>query len=99
MKTYITKRSSTILYVTPLWLDQDFLRSACLQPSSDEGRWNLVIASSMKRATKVLSRHQIPLVICERDLQPGTWRDLLEETAVMPHSPLMIVTSRLADER
>ena len=47
----------------------------------------------------MLRRGQIPIAICERDLEPGTWRDLLEQTAMMPHSPLLIVTSRLADER
>ena len=58
----------------------------------------MITASSVEWATKMLKRDQIRIAICERDLQPGTWKDLLEQMATMPHSPLMIVTSRLADE-
>ena len=59
----------------------------------------MITASSVEWATKMLKRDQIRIAICERDLQPGTWKDLLEQTATMPHSPLVIVTCRLADER
>ena len=58
----------------------------------------MVTASGVESAKKALRRDKIPIIICERNLQPGTWRDLLEQTAMMPHAPLMIVTSRLADE-
>jgi DNA-binding response OmpR family regulator len=37
-------------------------------------------------------------VICERDLAPGTWRDILDGAIVLPQPPCIIVTSRLADE-
>jgi len=95
----ITNEISTILSVTPLWQEHDFLRTICHEPPSNKERWTLVTASSVEWATKVLRRDQIPIAICERELQPGSWRDLLKQTAVMPHSPLLIVTCRLADER
>ena len=38
------------------------------------------------------------MLICEAGLGDGTWRDLLEDTARLAHVPLMIVTSRLADD-
>ena len=38
------------------------------------------------------------VVVCERDLPDGSWRDVLEVTASLPGPPPVIVTSRLADE-
>jgi len=32
-------------------------------------------------------------------LHPVTWRELLDRTRRLPHPPLVIVTSRLADEQ
>ena len=40
----------------------------------------------------------MPVVICERDLPFGSWKDLLQEIQTLPDPPLLIVTSRLADE-
>jgi DNA-binding response OmpR family regulator len=47
----------------------------------------------------VLEKKWPPLVLCERDLGLETWRDVLAQTALMAYSPLLIVTSRLANER
>jgi len=38
------------------------------------------------------------VVVCERDLPDGDWRDVLEIAASMLSPPPVIVTSRLADE-
>jgi hypothetical protein len=38
------------------------------------------------------------VLICEADLIDGTWRDLLDETTGMEPAPLLIVTSRMADD-
>ncbi len=43
--------------------------------------------------------HRFPVVVCERDLSPGSWKDLLEQTVLLPDPPLLIVTSKFADER
>jgi DNA-binding response OmpR family regulator len=37
-------------------------------------------------------------VVTERDLAPGSWRDILENVLLLPDPPFLIVTSRLADE-
>jgi DNA-binding response OmpR family regulator len=37
-------------------------------------------------------------VIAERDLPLGDWKDLLAAIRLLPDPPLLIVTSRLADE-
>jgi FixJ family two-component response regulator len=38
------------------------------------------------------------VVVCERDLADGGWKDVLEVTASRSNPPPLIVTSRLADE-
>src|SRR5437867_7705788 len=45
-----------------------------------------------------LQGSRIPVVLCERDLLPGTWRAMLAQLMLMTCPPLLIVTSRLADE-
>jgi DNA-binding NtrC family response regulator len=47
----------------------------------------------------LLQQHEIPVVVCERDLLPGTWIDVLEHTNALPKAPSVIVASRFADER
>jgi DNA-binding response OmpR family regulator len=39
------------------------------------------------------------VVVCERDLPPGSWKDVLEQVTILSDPPSLIVTSRLADER
>ena len=42
--------------------------------------------------------HIVPLVICEHDLLPGTWKQLLDEIRRLSIPPFLIVTSRVADD-
>jgi DNA-binding NtrC family response regulator len=41
----------------------------------------------------------IPIVMCDSEIKPGTWGEMLEHISLLPDPPLSIVTSRLADER
>jgi DNA-binding NtrC family response regulator len=41
---------------------------------------------------------RLPIVICDRDLPDGGWRQLLQETEALPSPPKLIVSSRFADE-
>ena len=41
---------------------------------------------------------KLPIVICDRDLPDGGWRQLLQETESLARPPKFIVSSRLADE-
>jgi DNA-binding response OmpR family regulator len=49
-------------------------------------------------AVRRLSRGDISIVVCEDDLPDGTWRDVLGWVCSCSDPPLLIVTSRLADE-
>ncbi len=46
-----------------------------------------------------LTELDISVVVCERGSAPGTWLDLLEPLRERPNPPLLIVISRLADDR
>jgi DNA-binding NtrC family response regulator len=61
--------------------------------------WTLVARPTLDSAFPVLRETPVPIVIFEGDLQAGTWRDMLEQISQVPDPPLLIVASRLADER
>ena len=49
-------------------------------------------------AIHLLKRRLIPVVLCERDLPDGSWKDIVERTAQAANPPAVIVSSRLADD-
>jgi DNA-binding NtrC family response regulator len=61
--------------------------------------WEIQTKSTLESALPVLRANPIPIVLTERDLAPGSWRDLLDEIATYSDPPLLIVASRFADER
>ena len=65
----------------------------------DKLLWNVLSAGTLRQAQGLLDDHPITIVICERDLPDGCWRDLLYAPSPVEEAPLLIVTSRLADER
>ena len=70
-----------------------------LQNIFNHSKWKLSKTHSLASALAFLRAHQTPVVVCETDLLPGTWRDLLEQIARVPNAPAVIVSSRLADDR
>ena len=88
-----TTRTVTVLSVSPLAEDH-----FSLQAIFNRSRWELHRADCLASALQVLSRREIGVVICERNLAPGSWIDLMEEGRFLPHAPSLIVTSRLADD-
>lgn len=55
-------------------------------------------ALSLRSGLAQLDIELAPVVICERDLMPGSWRDLLIALRGFREPPFLIVTSRQADE-
>ena len=51
-----------------------------------------------RQALDRLSDGDIPIVFCDRALPDGTWWDVLSQISSLPDPPLLIVTSRMADE-
>ncbi|MGD0773561.1 MAG: response regulator [Candidatus Solibacter sp.] len=86
-------RTVTVLSVSPL--AEDYFS---LQAVFSHSRKALYRADSLASALAAVRRWEIGVVICERNLSPGTWIDLLDNLRPLPNAPPLIVTSRLADE-
>ncbi|MGA3096797.1 MAG: hypothetical protein ABSF25_10120 [Bryobacteraceae bacterium] len=81
------------LLVSAVEEDHEFLG----QVFSHQG-WRLYKARTLESAADLLRRTPVPVVITERDLPLGNWKDVLAAIQQLPQSPLLIVTARLADE-
>jgi DNA-binding response OmpR family regulator len=81
------------LLVSPLLEDHQLLSQIFL----DKG-WTLHLTHNFGSALALLQDRPIPVIITERDLRLGDWKDVLAAMQQLPHQPLLVVTSRLADE-
>ena len=61
--------------------------------------FTITARSSISAAKSVLQQGRISIVMCEYDLSPGSWKDLLYVAERLAAPPPVIVTSRFADER
>src|ERR1035441_6674403 len=75
-------RTVTVLSVSPLAEDH-----FSLQAIFDHSKWELYLAGCLAAAHEVMNRREIGVVICERDLSPGSWVDMLEEGALSWNAP------------
>ncbi len=88
------KTTKAALFISPCAEDHRLLREICWQQD-----WTLFSAKTFAAAVQMLERRNVPVIILERNLSHGTWQDAL---AFFQHSdapPLVIVVSRMADER
>ncbi len=86
--------NKTLLLISPVEQDHEILKSlfagqACI----------LLSAHSLGSAVRFLQDHAISVIVTERELPGGTWRDVLETVRPLPSSPPVIVTSLHADEQ
>jgi DNA-binding response OmpR family regulator len=84
---------SSILVVSPHPEDVTCLRHILHHPN-----WHINLSTSRAQAALLLATQTPSVIICERDLPDGTWKDLLQRTQGMAHPPLLLVVSRHADE-
>jgi CheY-like chemotaxis protein len=91
----------TVLSVSPVADDHTNL-STILDRSeailSGGVRWQLRACLTLATAMASLQAG-IPSVVTACDLAPGCWRDLCEKISLLPDPPILIVASRLADDR
>lgn len=92
----------TLLLVSPVHEDRSSLER--LLDDSDStahtaSKWSVVRHPTPEPAVTELRENRIPIVICEGDVSRDAWRELLGELALLPDPPLLIVISRLADDR
>jgi DNA-binding response OmpR family regulator len=91
-----------VLSISPMEEDHFFLQNILnhLQGTLSPNR-TFILTSCARLASGLtaLRKRQFEVVVCERDLTPGSWKDVLEQVTILPDPPSLIVTSRLADER
>jgi DNA-binding NtrC family response regulator len=87
-------RKLTVLSLSPHETDH-----LSLQTIIGHSKWMLFTASNLASTISLLQDHEISVLLCERDLLPGTWIDVLEHIMRLPNAPSLIVASRLADDR
>jgi DNA-binding NtrC family response regulator len=61
--------------------------------------WIVTASAKPASALSVLREIPIPILIWDCDPTPGTWHETLDRISLLPDPPLLILTSRLADER
>jgi DNA-binding response OmpR family regulator len=69
-----------------------------LQKIFTEWGWKLHCARNRKEARALLDRTPVGVVISERELPEGGWREVLDDLLERSQPPTLVVTSRLADE-
>ena len=82
-----------ILSISAIPEDHCILRSIL-----NDSQLRIVKSRTCKEAIARLCRRHMPVVICESDLPDGTWRDVLNQINTLAYRPVLIVTSRLADD-
>jgi DNA-binding response OmpR family regulator len=83
-----------LLVISPYQEDYATVRNAA--PS---GIYPVSAAHTVREALAVLHRQPARIVITERDLPDGDWRQVLDALPQLPRPPLLIVASRHADDR
>jgi DNA-binding NtrC family response regulator len=90
--TRITSQTIPVLSVTPFEGNHRQLERA-LGPG-----YHVCTASTTAGAIFILKQQVVPVLVCESDLESGSWKDLLGRFAELGQAPQLIVTSRLADD-
>ncbi len=85
----------TILSVSPYQEDHSFLEGII----GTFDRKLLKATNVCTARAELLKNKEISVILCECDLMPGSWTDILKHIRPMPQPPSLVVTSRLADER
>jgi len=83
----------TVLVVSPHHDDHNVVRRLL-----QHGQWEVIRATNLREAFEEIELASPAVIVCERDLPDGTWRDVLRRVSETKASPSVIVTSRHADE-
>jgi len=98
---------ATVLSVSPM--PEDHVSLSSIFDRSErilrgDSKWTLRPRATVESAIGALCHARIPLVVTERDLAPGPWRDILENISRLPDGtfgyasvPLSAVTKAAED--
>ena len=85
-------RPTNILSISP-----DAEDHAALRRILDGRQWHVSSVATRWSALKQLSSERFSVIFCEKVLEDGSWKDILEHIGLYAEAPLLVVTSRLAD--
>jgi DNA-binding response OmpR family regulator len=71
---------------------------ALLRQIVRELQWDMDSACSRAEAIRIMRSGPVPVIVCDRDLPDGTWKDILEESALQECPSYVIVTTHLAHD-
>ncbi len=97
-----TAAGATVALVGFEAAERAFLREIfeCLEcPAAPDCKWKVRLAGGVESNLAGLRRGRVPIVFWDGDRMPEAWKGLLEEFASLSRPPLLILTSRLADDR
>lgn len=87
------RQSNAALLISPFEQDHKLLQSLFREQG-----WKLHGAGSLESALKLLRRGVVSVVITEKDLPVGNWKDVLGAVLHLSSAPLVVVTSLHADD-
>jgi DNA-binding NtrC family response regulator len=91
-----------VLSVSPAEEDHFHLQSIFSNPHRTlfpDLAFTITAKSTISAAKSAMKQGRTSIVVCEYDLSPGSWKELLEFVECLPAPPPLIITSRVADER
>lgn len=88
-------RHSGLTVLSVSGLEDDHL---ALKQIFDHSNWDLCSVQSLGEAFDFLRANNAAVAICDRDLPDGTWKSLLAELAHGENPPVLLVSSRIADD-
>lgn len=90
----VSQKVVNVLLISPFDEDHQHLRDIL-----KHSNWQQHAARTQREAFDLLQETVTPVVICESELPDGTWQDVLSQFGRMRCPPMLVVTSRLADDR
>jgi len=90
----VSQRAVNVLLISPFDEDHQHLRGIL-----KHSNWQQHDARTQREAFEFLRENVAPVVICESELPDGAWQDVLSKLGGMRRPPLLVVTSRIADDR
>jgi DNA-binding NtrC family response regulator len=91
--TYPTQEKITILTVSPSPDDHARLRQIFQNQN-----WRILHAQTFTEAMRAIPREQPSVIVCERTLMDGNWKDLYRQTERIEPAPLLVVMAQDADQ-
>ena len=83
----------SLVAITQAESEQQVLREA-----AERQHWGLRFADSCEDAWRLADRLRAPVILCDRDVPGVAWREAVGILAALPHRPMVVLISQVADE-